>query len=332
VKIRFKALLLVPFFASCTAISQQDAYLDALPRVVTPVSNVVFSDDFENGLGKWSQTSGVWTVSNSGGVSGNYMQSGTSATPATFNVATVNNLNLTGRTNCVLEYDARFLIKGVSGVSATVLFDTTIVGNFKDTSGLNDITSSAAFVHRKALLPDNAFGRLSFVTNVTNATTGHADVRIDNVSVTCNNARSTAVTVAYENLDSSAANWSLQSPWALTAGALQLPFSLSTSGQTGNWLATFQPALDLTNRFGCQLSFYYSESANFGSNCMYLEMNGNKIWSLCNVSQAGNISSYLTAFEGVASNTLAFRCVDAGTTGGQAIACVVDEIKLTCQQ
>ncbi len=330
------SLVSLLLFASCTAIDQKDAYLDALPRVV---DNVVFRDDFENGLGGWSQTSGVWTVSNSGGVSGNYLQSGTSASAATFNIATVNNLNLTGRTNCVLEYDARFLIKGVSGVSATVLFDTTTVGTFKDTSGLNDITSSAAFVHRKALLPDNGYGRLSFVTNVTNDTTGFADLRIDNVSVTCNNAPSTAVTVAYENLDSSAANWSLQSPWARTAGVgyggsagLQLPVGTTGgSGNGGNWLATFLPIVNLTNRFGCRLEFYYSVSAA-GNNCLYLEMNGSKIWTLCGASSVGNISTSLTAFEGVSSNSIAYRCLDANVSGGGSVTCLVDEFRLTCQQ
>jgi hypothetical protein len=278
-----------------------------------PVDNLVFSDDFENGLSQWSQTSGVWTVSNAGGVSGNYMQSGTSATPATFTIATVNNLNLTGRTNCVLEYDARFLIKGVSGVSATVLFDTTIVGNFKDTSGLTDITSSTAFVHRKALLPDNGYGRLSVAT--------------------------TSVDVAYDNINSSAANWSLQSPWVWTAGvgyggsaALQLPVDTTGgSGNGGNWLATFLPSLNLTNRFGCRLEFYYSVSAA-ATNCIYAELNGSRIWTLCGASSAGNISTILTAFEGVSSNTLAYRCLDANVSGGGSITCMVDEIRLTCRQ
>ena len=60
-------LLSLALFASCTAINQKDAFLDAMPR---PVDNLVFSDDFESGLGKWSQTSGVWTLANAGGVSG----------------------------------------------------------------------------------------------------------------------------------------------------------------------------------------------------------------------------------------------------------------------
>lgn len=329
-------ILSLAYFASCTAINQKDAFLDALPRTV---DNVVFSDDFESGLGKWSQTSGVWTVANAGGVSGNYLQSGTSATPATFNITTMNRLDLTGRTNCMLEYDARFLIKGVANVSATVLFDATTVGNFKDPSGLNDITSSTAFVHRKALLPDNGYGRLSFVTNVTNDTTGYADLRIDNVSVTCNNTPSTTVTVAYENLDSSAANWSLQAPWAWTAGVgyggsagLQSPAGTTGgSGNGGNWLATFLPTVNLTNRFGCRLQFYYSVAAA-STNCLYVELNGSKIWAFCSASTAGNVSTYLTAFEGISSNTMAYRCVDANVSGGGSISCMIDEITLTCQQ
>ena len=332
-------LLLFTLVPACTALNQKDAFLDAVPRVAAPVSNVIFTDDFENGLGQWSQTSGSWNVSSASGVSGNYVQTGTSATPATFSIATVNNLNLTGRTNCLLEYDVRFLIKGVSGVSASVMFDTTTVGTFKDTSGLNDITSSTAFVHRKAPLPNNGYGRLSFVTTVTNDTTGFADLRIDNVSVTCNNSASATVIVVDENLNSSAASWSLQSPWAWTAGvgyggtaALYSPVGTTGgSGNGGNWLATFLPTINLTNRFGCRLDFYHSLAAA-GNNCLYLEMNGSKIWALCGASSAGNISTYLTAFEGVSSNTLAYRCLDANVSGGGSITCLVDEIKLTCQQ
>ena len=55
---KFKTLLLVPLFASCTAINQQNAFLDSLPRP----SNVVFSEDFENGLANWSQLAGTWTT------------------------------------------------------------------------------------------------------------------------------------------------------------------------------------------------------------------------------------------------------------------------------
>ena len=75
---KFKTLLLVPLFASCTAINQQDAFLDSLPR---PVDNVVFKDDFDNGLGKWIQTSGTWTTSTPA-MSGLALQSPSSATAA----------------------------------------------------------------------------------------------------------------------------------------------------------------------------------------------------------------------------------------------------------
>lgn len=332
-------ILLLTLLASCTALTQKDSYIDALPRAaapVAPVNNVVFADDFENGLGQWSPTSGSWAVSNSGGISGNYLQSPSSTSAISFNISTLNNLNLVGRTNCILEYDARFLIKGVSGASATVLFDTTIVGNFKDTSGLTDITSSSAFVHRKALLPNNGYGRLSFYTTVINDTTGYADLRIDNVAVTCASSASTSVTVAYDDLNSAASNWTLQGPWAwsgsvgyLSSGAIQF---ITTFTGSGNSLATYAGPLDLTNRYSCKLSFYYSEVSSAG-NCFYAEWNGIQIWSLCSASSASGIfSTYLTPFEGISSNTFAYRCQDVSTVNTINIACTVDEVKLTCQQ
>ena len=191
---KFKILLLMPLFASCTAINQKDAFLDALPRGVPPVSNVIFSDDFESGLGKWTLSAGTWTTA-AAGVTGVALLSPTSLGAENFSIGTVDSLDLIGKNNCLLEYDIRFLIKGVSGASATVLFNSTVIGNFKDTSGLTDITSAGSFVHRRVLLPNNGVGRVFFATSVTNATTGYADLRIDNVVVSCNNAPSTNLTV-----------------------------------------------------------------------------------------------------------------------------------------
>lgn len=334
--------LLAQLVAGCTALSQKDAYLDALPRAAAPsppVNNTIFTDDFESGLGKWTQTSGTWTTTS--GASGLGLLSPSSATPTNFSISTASNLDLTGKSNCILDYDIRFLVKGVSGVSATVLFSSTIIGNFKDTSGLTDMTSSTIFVHRQAPLPNNGVGRISFATTVVDNSTGYADLRIDNVSVTCNNAASTSVTLAYDNLNSSASNWALNGGWAWqgsggSAGsaAMNLPGSVGNgSGATENGVATFGQSLDFSTRFGCRLDFYYGYIANFSSNCLYAEINGSQIWAICGaLTTSGSVSTYLTAFEGIGTNSFAFRCRDLGTIGGQVTDCTIDEVRVTCQQ
>lgn len=330
---KFKTLLLVPLFASCTAINQQDAFLDSLPRVV---NNVLFSDDFETGLGQWSQVSGSWTTGTPA-INGIALTSpgGTSGTP--YNLTTTNEIDLRGRSNCELKYDIRFDLSATSGVGAQILYAGNVVGELKNTSGTAAVSSSSQFLTRKVALTAGTTGKLTILIQVPSGT---ADLRVDNVSVTCNNAPSTSVTIADENMDS-AANWVLQSAWAWSASggylgsaSIQLPFSAySGTGVTGGTRnASFQPALDFANRFACKLDFYYSIQATNVSNCLFLEINGSNIWTLCNVTQTGNISRYLTAFEGTSANTLQFRCRDNDPGNGVSIACTIDQLRLTCQQ
>lgn len=328
------SLIFLTLIPACTALNQKDAFLDA-ETAKRPA--ILFSDDFENGLGKWTQSAGTWTTA-AAGVTGVALLSPTSLGAANFSIGTVDSLDLIGKSNCLLEYDIRFLIKGVSGASATVLFNSTVIGNFKDTSGLTDMTSAGSFVHRRALLPNNGVGRVFFATSVTNATTGYADLRIDNVVVSCNNAPSTNLTVVDDNLNSSAANWTLTGPywlWVASGGSgdsAAIRFS-TASTQAGNLLATYVPTLNLTNRHSCILSFYYVETTNHAPNCLSAEWNGSQVWSLCGAAAAaGNITTYLTAFEGISTNTLAFRCNDTSGTNPQNINCLIDEVKLTCQE
>ncbi|MBL8034836.1 MAG: hypothetical protein JNJ69_14115 [Leptospiraceae bacterium] len=317
--------------ASCTALIEKDAFLDSLPRP----SNVVFSDDFESGLGKWNIGNGSWITSTPGS-GGLAMQSPTSTGIATFSIATASIIDLAGKTGCILEYDTRYLLKGVSGVSANVLFGTQKVGTLKDTTGLSDISSATAFVHRKAALPTNGSGRVSFVTTVTNDTTGYADLRVDNVVVSCNGTTSAATTLVDENFEVSAANWSLQSPWALNAGSgvggstsLNAPWN---GGATFTSFATYSPTINLTNRSGCLLTYYYGYNSNDGAGSMSLEWNSKTIWAkTAGATITGNVDIYLTAFEDTATNSLQFRCLDANwLTGG--VQCTIDQVKLTCQQ
>jgi len=331
---KFKTLLLVPLFASCTAIEQQDAFLDSLPR---PVNNIVFKDDFENGLGQWSQGSGTWTTSTPA-MSGLALQSPSSTTATTFNITTAAPIDLTGRTACVLEYDTRFLLKGVAGVSANVLFGSTVIQTFKDTTGTSDISSATNFVRRKIPLPGNTAGRLSFVSSVTNDTTGFADWRIDNLTVTCNGAASTAATILEENFDASAANWSLNTLWAWNAtGGVSGAGGLRTNGAPGNAYAatstaTYVPSINLTGAFGCQIQLFYDHSNSVAQNCLALDWNSNRLWAQCGSGTAGTLRLFLTANEDTAANTLQFRCIDANGALGGNNTCTVDQIRLTCQQ
>ncbi len=328
---KFRAIFLVALFASCTAIDQKDAFLDSLPRP----SNIVFSDDFESGLSKWSVGSGSW-ITSSPGSGGLALQSPTSTGVDTFSIATAAMIDLSGKSGCFLEYDARYLLKGVSGVSANVLFGTQKIGTLKDATGLSDISSATAFVHRKAALPANGSGRISFVTTVTNNTTGYADLRVDNVVVKCDGTVTTATTLVDENFEVSAANWSLQSPWALNAGSgvggstsLNAPWN---GGATYTSYATYSLTVNLANRFGCLLVFYYGYNSNDAAGSMSLEWNSKSIWAkTAGGTITGNVDVYLTAFEDTAANTLQFRCIDANwLTGG--VQCTVDQVKLTCQQ
>lgn len=325
-------ILSLTLFASCTAISQKDAFLDDL-SANRPI--VVFSDDFENGLSQWNQSSGIWATSTPA-VSGLALQGPSSTTAATFSITTAAPIDLAGKSRCILEYDTRFLLKGVAGVSANVLFGSSVIQTFKDTSGTSDISSATNFVHRKTMLPDNSTGRLSFVSSVIDNTTGYADWHIDNLTVTCNSGAAAAVTIVEENFDSSAANWSLQNLWAWNAtGGVGGAGGLKTNGPsqnayTGTSTATFVPSMNLTGTFGCQLQTFYDHSNNAAQNCLALDWNGIRLWAQCGSGTAGTLKLFLTASDDTAANTLQFRCIDAnGALGGNNI-CTVDQLKLTC--
>lgn len=331
---QFWKILPICFVISCTALDQKDLFLTTL-AAGKPV--VVFYDDFESGLGQWNASSGTW-VTSTPAMSGVSLQGPSSATSATFNISTAVPIDLTGRSRCVLEYDTRFLLKGVSGVSANVLFGTTVIATLKDTSGLSDVSSATNFVHRKALLPDNSSGRISFVSSVMDNTTGYADWRIDNVTVICNGQLSTTVTIMDETLNVSAANWSLQNLWTWNATAgVGGTGGLVTVGGGGNAysgtsIATYVPSIGLSGNFGCQLQMFYNHANSVSQNCLALDWNGFRIWAQCGSGTGGTLKLLLTAFEDTLANTLQFRCIDANGNLGGNNTCTLDQLKITCQQ
>lgn len=327
-------ILAAALLASCTAINQKDAFLTEL-AASKPFA--VFSDDFESGLGQWTQVSGSWTTG-APAINGVALTSPGGTTAAPYNLTTANDIDLRGRSNCELKYDIRFDLSATSGVGAQILYAGNIVGEFKNTSGTAAASSSSQFLTRRFPLTADTTGKLTILIQVPSGT---ADLRVDNLTVSCNNTPTTSVTIANDNLEGSTANWALQAAWASTAGngylgsaGIQLPFSAyQTTGVAGGTRnAAFQPALNFSNRFACRLDFYYAINANSAANCLAVEINGNNIWSLCNVVQTGNISRYLTAFEGTSANALQFRCTDTDVGAGRSIDCIFDEFRVTCQQ
>jgi len=106
-------LLLLAFVPACTAINQKDAFLDSLPRP----SNIVFSDDFENGLGQWSQLAGTWAAG-SPGANGSALISPTGTSASPYTISTASNIDLTNRSNCRLQYDVRYSFSANPGIGS----------------------------------------------------------------------------------------------------------------------------------------------------------------------------------------------------------------------
>lgn len=321
-------------FASCTALSQKDAYLDSLPRAVPPVvpvvSNVVFTEDFENGLGNWNQINGSWTTGTpaANGVS---LVSPASASPATFNLTTVNDIDLRSRSNCELKYDASFNLSGAAGVFAQVLYAGSVVGEFKNTTSSGAISSSTQFLTRRVILNAGTSGKLTILTGVATSTT--ADLKIDNISVTCANSFSWTASIVTESFESGGSNWALGA-WAITAGVGQGGSSAANRlcVNTCSATASYVSSINLQGRSGCSLSYFYDLTGSSGGaqDCLTVYLNGLHHRTHCsNSTLTAVISQYVTAFEGISSNTLSFTC--SASTGNQA-NCTIDNVSVNCQQ
>lgn len=325
--------LLALFLTACTAISQKDTFLDSLPRP----SNIVFSDDFESGLSQWNQLSGTWTTTTPA-ANGLALRSPTSASATTFNLVTVSNIDLTGKSGCLLEYDANFNIGALANVSAKILFGATTVASFKETNGQSSITSSGQFLSRRFQLPDNSSEKLTIQTSVTNTTTGAADLYIDNLRITCGKTTGPAVTLVSENFEAGSTNWLLQSPWAVTAAAgAENSNAAKTPVKSDNvdHVASYTPNINLQGRSGCKVSYFYTQILAgdvHGATCYIFEWNAARVDNRCNAgSTSGTSEFYLTAYEGLATNSFLFRCRDSND-GTTTITCAMDNVTVSCQQ
>ncbi|MBS0618704.1 MAG: hypothetical protein JSR44_10985 [Spirochaetes bacterium] len=318
----------VTLSASCTAINQKDAYLDNLAAKI-PVT--VFSENFESGLSQWSQLSGTWTTGTPA-PNGVALISPTSALAATFSITTVNNIDLSQSANCELQYDARYSLSASAGVLAQVLYAGSVVGELKNTSGTSAISSATQFVTYKTTLTTGITGKLTILTAVAAGTA--ADVRIDNILVTCNNPLTAAYSSVLDNFENGAANWSLASGWALTAGA---GVAGSTAAKVANSspntaaTATYLPNINLQGRSGCVLSYFYNlAGSGYPTYNVTLYINALAVRADYASVPSLTVSQYLTAFEGQSANTLYIGCMQ---TGNPSVAiCAIDNLTLNCQQ
>lgn len=324
--------------ASCTALTQKDSYIDALPRAAAPVAPApaqpvtVFSEDFENGLSKWNQLAGTWTTG-SPGANGLALISPTGALASTFTLSTLNSIDISNLSNCSIQYDVRFGFSGTAGVYAQILFDGNLIGEFKNTSTATALSSSGQFLTRRYPLTSGTAGRLTIITAIANSTA--ADVRLDNIFVTCNNAPTSTNTVISDYFESGAANWALNSNWALMAGVGAGGSSAikATNGTANSpMVATYLPNINLQGRSGCTLNYFYNQVGSTQTiNSIDLYVNGQNIRRDLASAISSNVSQFLTFFEGSSTNSMRFEC-NIPANNGQSAPCTIDNISLTCLQ
>jgi hypothetical protein len=326
-------LVSLALFASCTAINQQNAFLDALPR---PVDNLVFSDNFENGLGQWNQVSGTWSTGTPASI-GRALIAPSSASATTFSINTVSAINLTGRSRCIMEYEVSFQIGATAGTSAKILYGNLILADFKQLRATTTISSGGTFGKRRIRLPDNSSEKLILQTTVIDGTAaGSATLYLDNVSITCNLTVSDPVTIANEDFETSSTNWTTTAIWTRTAGqgfggSWAMHHALTNSDTTNTM--TYMPTINLSGRQGCKLSYYYKFSS-VGGTSAEVRWNNNRFTTYLSTdgaNQAGSLQYLLTAFEGVSNNQLAFWCSDL-VGGGNSVGCTIDNVLIACEE
>ncbi|MFO1470446.1 MAG: hypothetical protein U1F27_05335 [Turneriella sp.] len=325
-------LFTLALFVSCTAINQQNAYLDSLPRP----SNVVFSEDFENGLANWSQLAGTWTTG-APGANGVALISPTGTSASAYTISTANNIDLTNRSNCRLQYDVRYSFSANPGIGSgaygQILFAGNLIGEFKNIWGSSSLSSSGQFLTRTVQLSAGTSGKLTIIIFVPTSTT--ADVRIDNVSVSCNYPSTAAYSVVLDNFEGGTANWTLNANWTLTAavgvGGSNAIKATNTAANSP-MIATYQPNINLQGRMGCTLSYYYSQvGSSQTANSIDLYFGGQNVRKdLASVASA-NVTQFLTVFEGSPTNSMYFAC-NIPANNGQTAPCTIDNIILNCQQ
>lgn len=320
-------ILVLVILTSCMAINQKDAFLDSLPRP----NNIVFSDDFENGLGKWNQVAGTWTTG-APGSSGSSLRSPSSATATTFTITTLNTIDLSNKSACVLSYEMSYNLTGAAGVSAQLQFAGQTIASWKESTGLNAASSSSQYINYKVQLLATV-GKLALITTLGTGTT--ADMRLDNVRISCGETFGPSVTVVSEDFESGSANWVLGAFWGVNAGVGQagstgLRFNCVNCDSTT--YATYTPTFSLFNRSGCRLRYYLDMTGNNNSlqNSLTLMLNGSVyvVHTVVGSSVTGDYA--LTAFEGQAGNQFGFRGVEGPSVTNNVS--IIDNLTVTCQQ
>jgi len=324
-----RTLTLIPALIALTACAAETQIGDFLARQPDP--NIVFTDDFESGLGKWNQVLGTW-ITAAPGSPGLALKSPTSATATTFTITTLDTIDLSGKNSCVLSYEMAFNLTGATGVSAQLQFAGQTISAWKESTGSNSPNSSSQYINYKVQLLATS-GKLALITTLGTGTT--ADMRLDNVRIRCGEAFGPAVTLASENFESGSANWTLGGSWGLAAGVGQggsagLRFNCINCDSTT--YSSYTPTFSLFNRSGCRIRYYYDMTGNNNGvqNSLSLMLNGSVYVVHTLVGSSGTGDYALTAYEGQAGNQFGFRGIEGGSVTNNVS--IVDNITVTCQQ
>jgi len=318
---------ILPLLTACTAQTQMNEFIDRIPNPVVPI----FFEDFENGLGKWNQTSGAWTTATPAST-GLALKSPASTSPATYTITTVDTFDLSGKTGCILSYELAYDLTGASGVAAQIQFAGQTVASLKESTGLYAPNSASQFVSRKVQLI-SSMGKLSVVTTLGTSTV--ADLRLDNIVIRCGNPLGPAVTLVSENFQSGSTNWTLGTNWGLATGLGQegsTGLRFNCSDCNGAYYTSYTPTFSLLNRSGCRIQYYFDMTGNNNASQNSLTLFVNSVqYVVHTVAGATGFGDYaLTAFEGQMGNQFNFRGFE-GALGTNNIL-IIDNVTVTCQQ
>jgi len=301
------------------------------PVPVKPIE-IVYTEDFENGLTNWNQVAGTWTTGTPA-VAGKALLSPAYAAFATYTITALNKIDLTGKSGCAIDYDVRYTLGNYGNLTGEVRWGSQIIARFRPLGYNGVIDSANAFVSRKYWLPDNSAEYLSF--KITHGNNGNgAAMYIDNVRVSCFNAAPSSTTVVLEDFAGGTSNWTLQSPIASTAGQ-----GSSASDAIGATLvdtsatstATYNPAINLVGKNGCTLRYFYNITNTSGqaANCLAVNWNDTQIESRCSTS-SGYSLLYLSPYERTSGHSLKFTMTETGAAA-TTVSLYVDDISITCQ-
>ena len=238
----------------------------------------------------------------------------------------------------MLQYEVLYDVGSTTGTAAKILWGSNVLADFKPPKAQVTVSSSSAYVTRRIRLPDNSQEKITVQTSVIdNTASGRAIFYLDNLRITCYNPVKSPVTVLDENFESNVTNWSLVSPWTRTSGVgVSGSYALNhpTTDTNVNTAANYAPAINLSNRQGCRLNYYFRFTGGHAVN--YLDVR----WNLARLTvypqsdgniQSGSAQFSLVAYEGNPSNQFGLLCGD-DLFGGAIVSCTIDDLKIVCEE